>query len=336
MRLDYTFSNLCGTVYRQGNLVFSADGNCLYAAVGNRVSCYDLVRSRTFTFPFEARRNISQLALSPDGVTMVTADEEGGLLLVNVHRRVVVAHLNLKQPISAMRFSPDGAYIAFGLGRFVQLWATPCLARSFTPFALHRTYGGHIDDVTCLCWSPDGLFIASGGADLSVRVHSLHTLPGYSPANLSGHRSAVRAVFFGPDGETIYAVARDGALSVWRTADRPDADRAAVARDRAAAIAAGGPGRGEHRLGRWWTLEGRHYFDKDRARVSSAAYDRRTGLLVVGFTSGVFALYELPDFNEARDAAEIPPRWSAELRAPGCAHGAHARAYFTSRAHTPS
>jgi periodic tryptophan protein 2 len=224
MRLNYTFSNLCGTVYRQGNLLFSADGNKLFAAVGNRVSCYDLVSSRCFTFPFEARRNITRLALSPDGTTLVTIDDQGRLLLVNVHRRVVLAHLNLKVPVADAQFSPDGKYIAFATGRLLQLWAAPALERSFSPFALHKTMGGHADDITCIAWSRDSLFVASGGKDLCVKVHSLHTLPTYVPATLSGHRSSVRAVFFDESGETIYAVARDGGMSVWRVRPRPDAD----------------------------------------------------------------------------------------------------------------
>ena len=38
------FSNLCGTVYRQGNVVFTRDGNSLLSPVGNRVSVFDLVK----------------------------------------------------------------------------------------------------------------------------------------------------------------------------------------------------------------------------------------------------------------------------------------------------
>ena len=75
-RVNYQFSNLCGTVYRQGNLVYSPDGNSLYSAVGNRVACFDLVKARSFTFPFEARRNIAHLALSPDGAVLLTVDDE--------------------------------------------------------------------------------------------------------------------------------------------------------------------------------------------------------------------------------------------------------------------
>jgi len=44
MKVDYKFSNLCGTVYRKGNIVFSANGDRLYSPVGNRVTCFDLKR----------------------------------------------------------------------------------------------------------------------------------------------------------------------------------------------------------------------------------------------------------------------------------------------------
>ena len=136
--------------------------------------------------------------------------------MANVLRRVVVHHLNLKKPVTDVRFSPDGKWVAFALGRLVQVWATPTLERSFTPFALHKTLGGHGDDVLCLDWSADSLFIASGGKDLSVKVHSVHKLPGYQPGSLTGHRSNVRAVFFGKDpttdAATIFAVTRDGKL----------------------------------------------------------------------------------------------------------------------------
>jgi len=236
-RLNFQFSNLLGTVYRQGNLIFSPDGSTLYSAVGNRVSGFDLVRSQSFTFPFEARRNISRLALSPDGAILLVIDDEGHLLMANVVRRVVVHHLNLKTQVADVRFSPDGKWVAFALGRLVQVWATPALERTFTPFALHKTLGGAGDDVLTLTWSADSLFLASGGKDMSVRVHSVHTLAGYTPPALTGHRSSVRACFFGADGATLYAVTRDGALSVWEVEERPDVSAAEVASPRIPAVA---------------------------------------------------------------------------------------------------
>ena len=38
------FSNLVGTVYKQGNIVFVADGSALLSPVGNRLSHFDLTK----------------------------------------------------------------------------------------------------------------------------------------------------------------------------------------------------------------------------------------------------------------------------------------------------
>jgi hypothetical protein len=43
MKYAYKFSNLCGTLYKAGNVVFTPDGNCLLSPVGNRVTVFDLV-----------------------------------------------------------------------------------------------------------------------------------------------------------------------------------------------------------------------------------------------------------------------------------------------------
>jgi len=41
----FRFSNLAGTVYKQGNVLFTPDGNSVISPVGNRVSVFDLVKS---------------------------------------------------------------------------------------------------------------------------------------------------------------------------------------------------------------------------------------------------------------------------------------------------
>ncbi|KAI9487538.1 MAG: hypothetical protein EXX96DRAFT_472063, partial [Benjaminiella poitrasii] len=38
------FSNLLGTVYSGGNVIFTPDGNSILSPVGNRVSIFDLVK----------------------------------------------------------------------------------------------------------------------------------------------------------------------------------------------------------------------------------------------------------------------------------------------------
>ncbi len=42
---------------------------------------------------------------------------------------------------------------------------------------------------------------------------------------------------------------------------------------------------------------GRHLFNQDGARVSCATLHKPSSLLVVGFNSGMFSLFEMPEFN---------------------------------------
>ena len=42
------FSDLLGTVYCKGNLLFTPDGTCLLSPVGNRVTVFDLIK---YVFP---------------------------------------------------------------------------------------------------------------------------------------------------------------------------------------------------------------------------------------------------------------------------------------------
>ena len=95
MKSSFRFSNLCGTVYQQGNVVFSGDGNSLYSPVGNRLSVFHLVRHASTTLPFETRKPIARVALSPRNESLaLVVDEDGRALLINVHP-VSYTHLTL-------------------------------------------------------------------------------------------------------------------------------------------------------------------------------------------------------------------------------------------------
>jgi hypothetical protein len=46
-----------------------------------------------------------------------------------------------------------------------------------------------------------------------------------------------------------------------------------------------------------WALAAKHYFNQRGAKVSACDYHRGSGLLVVGYTNGLFDLHQLPDFS---------------------------------------
>ncbi|KAI0947808.1 U3 snoRNP protein [Taiwanofungus camphoratus] len=107
LKSQFQFSNLCGTVYKQGNIVFTADGNSVLSPVGNCVSVFDLVNDKSSTLSFENRKNIAAIALSPDSNVLVSVDEDGRALLVNFKRGVVPHHFKFHKAVKAIKFSPD-------------------------------------------------------------------------------------------------------------------------------------------------------------------------------------------------------------------------------------
>lgn len=149
MRSDFKFSNLLGTVYKKGNLVFTEDGTKLLSPVGNRVSCFDLIKSQSFTFSYQHRKNIQCMALNKQNTLLISIDEDGRAILLNFVSRVVLHHFNFKSEVNAVAFSPCGKYLAVAIGRFIQVWKTPDFTedRQFAPFVRHRIYLGHFDDV---------------------------------------------------------------------------------------------------------------------------------------------------------------------------------------------
>ncbi|KAJ2157458.1 U3 snoRNP protein [Coemansia sp. RSA 552] len=288
MKTDFKFSNLCGTVYRKGNLVFSPDGNSILSPVGNRVTVFDLVNNRTETLPFENRRDIRRLALSPNGNLLLSVDELGHALLVNFRKRTVLHHFNLKDKVRDIQFSPDGKYFAVGLGRSVEVWRSPGFSREFAPFELHRKYPAHYDDITGISWSPDSRFFLTSSKDMTAKIFSVDPIEGFRATTLSGHRYAVVASWFAKDMRAIYTVSMDGAICVRRF--RPygveeNLTFGEFPRDEEGEL-----------VPTLWFTEERHYAMQN-AKVQSAAFSWATGLMVLGFTNGVFGLWEMPSFN---------------------------------------
>ncbi|KAF5390056.1 hypothetical protein D9757_003791 [Collybiopsis confluens] len=284
MKANYKFSNICGTVYRQGNVVFTADGNSLLSPVGNRVSVFDLVNNKSFTFAFENRKNIARIALSSDGNVLISVDEDGRALLVSFKRGVVLHHFNFKKPVKDVSFSPDGKQ---------QSRMGPT----------YKTYTGHMDDVISILWAKDSQCFITTSRDMTARLFTLHPVEGYRPKTFAGHRDAVLGAFFSTDGNTIYTVSRDGAVFSWRgkvEADSGSEDEPIASTSNAAASLS-------HKIIHTrWGVHKRHYFNVPGSNVSTSsrpakvittAFHASSSLLVVGFSTGIFGLWEMPAFT---------------------------------------
>ncbi|KAG4435130.1 hypothetical protein IFR05_009395 [Cadophora sp. M221] len=291
MKTEFKFSNLLGTVYSQGNLLFSPDGTLLYSPVGNRVTVFDLVNNKSHTLPFAHRKNISRLGLTPRGNLLLSVDQDGRAILTHVQRRIVLFHFTFKSPVSSLAFSPSGRHFAVGLDRHIEVWHTPSTPDQnadgeldFAPFVLHRRYAGHSDAVQNIEWSGDSRFFLSASKDLTARVWSLESEDISAKTVLGGHREGVLGAYFSKDQETIYTISKDGAVFERKylpeqnaqEEDEDDDDNDSHAR---------------------WRITKKHFFLQHNAKVTCAVFHPERNLLVAGFSNGIFGLYEMPEFN---------------------------------------
>lgn len=219
---------------------------------------------------------------------MLSVDSDGRAILVNFNRRTVLHHFNFKDVVADVKFSPDGKFFAVAAGRQVQVWRTPedKDERQFAPFVRHKIYTGHFADVTSVTWSDDSRFFLASSKDLSTKIFSLTAEDSVAAATLSGHRESVIASFFSEDQETIYTISKDGALFVWKYLSQNDFTTEGQEDD----------SEEEEEDEMYWRIVEKHFFLQD-AKVSCCTFHPSSNLLVVGFVSGIFGLYELPEFN---------------------------------------
>ena len=309
------------------NLLYTSDGNTLISAVSNRVQVLDLRTHTVRTLPIEARSHIRCLSLSPDDAMLLVVDSQNYAMLVNFHRGIVLHRLKFKKKVRQIRFSPDGRYLAVSQGKHIQVWFTPnYMRKEFCPLILHRTYTGQSDDVTCIQWSADSSVLLAGSRDATARVWTVETTRNFLPVTLSGHKSNIVGAYFSHKMEgtcrvvdACYTISEDGALVHWECMynqeeeqDMENGDDFEVKIDDAVDFFSGGKSKSlvfpefESSSGSTqanelvkarWRLKTRQYFHQEGAKVTSTSYCERTQILVVGFSSGLFGLYELPSVS---------------------------------------
>lgn len=77
----------------------------------------------------------------------------------------------------------------------------------------------------------------------------------------------------------IYTVSQDGALFRWEYVTKKDEETMEDISDAR------------------WRIVKKDFFMQNDAKVNCAAFHAPTNLLVVGFSNGLFGLYDLPEFN---------------------------------------
>ena len=175
------------------------------------------------TYPFQNRSNISTLLLSHDGTTLISIDVDGFALIINMLKKVIIAHFNFRDTVTAIAFSPDDKFFFVATGTKCKIFESPSVdKKSFSPLVLYKKYGNlHSQPITGVTWSHDSRFILTWSTDFTMKMISLHKLPEFLPFTVSGNKRTIIRAFFSHDNKRIFSISQNGTLLLWKwTEDR--------------------------------------------------------------------------------------------------------------------
>lgn len=294
MKFHYKFSNLLGSVYNSGTVLFTPDGNSLLSPVGNKIICYDLKNNKSLAYEFESDYNLSQLDLSKQGNLLIASSEKNHLYMFSLLSGTTLHRKEFKQAkqINNVKFSNCGKYYLITLDSRALVYCTPGYVfnkdgqREISPFKIYKVYKDCYDDIICCDWSPKSNLIAVGSKDHTVRIVSIHSKYNIR-VNIAGHSDVVVACFFANmnDGDLdLYTISRNGQLFLWKSS-HSEGELDQLSQDNYLA----------------YKKANKFYFSSalksTRSLVTSVKYHPKTKILVTGFSTGEFLLHDLPDFN---------------------------------------
>ncbi|XP_014211564.1 periodic tryptophan protein 2 homolog [Copidosoma floridanum] len=216
MKFAYKFSNLLGSVYREGNLLFTPDGMSVISPVGNRITIYDLKNNKSQTLPIESRFNFHALDLSPNGYSLIAINEEGEAYVISMISKVVIHRYRFKRKVQCVKFSPDGKHFAVCKEGTVFIFTAPgLLTGEYNPFVMERVFHDSIDDITCIEWSFDSKLLLVGSKDKCARLYKLDKCMNFKKYTLGSHSDVIVGCFFEKSNYDLSTVCRNGHLQLW-------------------------------------------------------------------------------------------------------------------------
>ncbi|XP_060523591.1 periodic tryptophan protein 2 homolog [Cylas formicarius] len=334
MKFFYKFSNLLGTVYKEGNVLFTGDSNTLLSTVGNRVSMFDLRNNNAATLPIESRTNYTCMDLSPNGHILIAINEEGDAHMISLISQTVIHKYRFKSRCQTVKFSPDGKHFAVCKGNTAFVFKAPGpFSGQYNSFVMEKVFHSAYDETTCLDWSSDSKILAVGSKDMSTKLYPMEKCKNFRITSLGNHTAEIVGCFFEKYGYDMVTVSKNGQACIWECTieaadwqpldeenpptkkkkspnelEEDEVDTTKSLENMDETVDALSKVSMEEDTSKdvsklFYKRLARHYLsdeirkDNKEAFLTSVSYHKQLKILVTGYSVGAFFIYEVPDMT---------------------------------------
>ena len=185
--------------------IFSPDSASLVGTSGKKSINFWNIATGKVTKSIVSKSKIQDLGFSPDGTLfMVQSDELTIYNSKSVQKQLSIP--NMKEA-SDFCFSTDSHKLVINTRNQAEVWDTHSGKQL-------NTLKGHTDLITCIAYSPDNQYIATGSEDQTVKIWNATT--GNLVQTLHSTGYGVNALTFSPDGLTLAAGVFSGKVAIWQ------------------------------------------------------------------------------------------------------------------------
>lgn len=197
---------LTGHLHKINAVMFSPNGKLVISSSSAETKVWSTQTGRLLRSLSDAHaETVRTVAFHPNGKTCVIGYLKGTIEVWSPHTGQFLRTLSTNVGgVTTLAFSPDGQFLAGGIGRTLQLW--------------HGSTGQYLrtletlDSSFAVAFNPNSQVLASGG-DRDVTLWQPHT--GELRHRLSGHAGTIRAIAFSPDNTILASGSQDKTIKLW-------------------------------------------------------------------------------------------------------------------------